>query len=326
LFKGMDLEVDGLANLRLAYFQLQRHDIDAAARSVTKAISIDPFSFGTRLFDGALKLVRGEYARAIQSFRIAAEERPNSCSVYTNMAVAYLCLKRPEKALGALRRAVALDPLNHNAIALLADVAFSANKNEDAVPSLRYFLGFEQKNSSMWARLARALLELGEFNESIAALKRQGSIEDNSAVWNNLGVAYHRKKDRKKASEAFKFSMKLELENPTRTFFLAARNLALMLGEDRSYEQLLSFTESVLADDKHSLILYDRQLSDLCIFHVHSLVSVGELDLAAKISERILADVKVADNLKAWMAASLTAHFAFEESGAAKTLELIEKY
>ena len=69
-------------------------------------LAIEPFDFNARLLEGALRLVRGDYELAIQSFRFAAEERPNSSTLHTNFAIAYIFLKRNEKALASARNRV----------------------------------------------------------------------------------------------------------------------------------------------------------------------------------------------------------------------------
>ncbi len=101
----------------------------------------------------------------------------------------------------------------------------------------------------MWARLARALLELGETGEAIAALKRQGSIEDTSAVWNNLGVAYYRKRDLKKAAEAYKYAVEKDAPKQTRSALLALRNMTALLSNTRQLDALLKLTTAVIAED-----------------------------------------------------------------------------
>jgi tetratricopeptide (TPR) repeat protein len=326
LFSSLNLERDAFANLRLAFFHVQRMDLDAALASVNRAASIDPLDFGVRLFEGSLHLVRGEYELAIQSFRFAAEDRQTSCTLFTNLALAYIYVDRSDKAFTALRKAVSLDPWNENAIALLADLAFSKGQNEDAIPSLRYFLQYEQKNSSMWARLARALLELGETNEAIAALKRQGSIENTNPVWNNLGVAYHRRRDRKKAYEAFKYAMTLELDTPSRNFFLAARNFAALLAEDQAYKEILSFTKAILANDGNQMVLSDPQLADIFIFQVHALTHTGAVKDAVRISEQLLSKPGASPKLTAWLASSLIAYYSLEDGTSSKALELVRHY
>ena len=328
LFSKLNLKQDAHANLRLAFFHVQRRDFDAAFASVSRAVSINPLDFGARLFEGSLHLVRGEHELAIQSFRFASEDRQTSSPLFTNLALAHIYVGKPEKAFAALRKAVALDPSNENAIALLADLAFSKNRNEDAIPSLRYFLLYEQKNSSMWARLARALLEIGETNEAIAALKRQASIENTSFVWNNLGVAYHRRKDRKKAYEAFKHAMKLEVDSPSRNFFLAARNLTSLLADEGAYKEILSFSNAVFSDDRHHTILKDRQLADMYIFHVHALARTGAKKEAVHISESLLSlkRSELSPKLAAWLVTSLITHYSLEEESGQISLELIRRY
>lgn len=326
LFSSLNLEQDVYANLRLAYFQVQRRDMDAALAAVTRATLIDPLDFGARLFEGSLHLVRGEYEKAIQSFRFAADERQTSCPLFTNLALAYIYIGKTEKALAAIRKAVALDPSNENSIALLADFAFSKRRNEDAVPSLRLFLQFEQKNSSMWARLARALLEIGETNEAIAALKRQGSIENTCQVWNNLGVAYHKHGDKKKAYEAFKHAMQLDTEASSRNFFLAARNITALLIEDGAYKEILSFTKTIIAKDVRQKVLVDPQLAEMYMFHVSSLHHIGASENAVRISEQLLSAPGVAPNVVAWLAASLISYYSLEDEGNSRTFELIKRY
>lgn len=326
LFSGLNLEKDLYANLRLAYFHVQRKDLDAALASVNKAALIDPLDFGVHLFEGSLRLVRGEYEQAIQCFRFAAEDRQTSSPLFTNLALAYIYIGKAEKAFASLRKAVALDPSNENSIALLADYAFMKERNEDAVPSLRLFLQFEQKNASMWARLARALLEMKEHSEAIAALKRQGSIESTCLVWNNLGVAYHRSRNRKKAYEAFRHAMKLEIESPTWDFFLAARNLIILLVEDRAYKEVLSFTKNILSDDYNDMILRDPQLADICIFHVSSLYHTGDSKNAVHITEQLLSTNGVVPNVVAWLATSLISYYSLEEETRPIALELVKRY
>ncbi len=326
MFARMDLDTDVEANLRLAYFHLQRQDIEASLLLVLKALSIDPLNFGARLFEGALRLLRGEFELAIQSFRIASTERQNSSALFSNMAVAYVFLKNTDRALAALRRAVALDPLNENAVAFLADLAFSEGKNEDAIPSLRYLIGFEQKNPLMWARLARALLEIGELNQAIAALKRQGSVEDTSAVWNNLGVAYYRKKDPSQALICFRYAMTKDTGSRTQDFFLAACNAALVIAEKRDFDELLKFTSAVLLADRDRSILYDNTLSDLYVFYLHALKNLDQGEKAMEIAEELLSEQNIASNLKIWVAGVIIAYYAMEENGAQKAMSMVKEY
>ena len=325
-FSKLNLEKDAYANLRLAFFCVQKKDLDNALKYVNNAVSIDPLDFGARLFEGSLHLIRGEYELAIRCFRFAIEDRQTSCPLFTNLALAYIYIGKTEKAFVALRKAVALDPSNENAISLLADLSFQEDRNEDAVPSLRCFVQFEHMNPSMWARLARALLELGEINEAIAALKRQGSIENTGLVWNNLGVAYHKKHDKKKAYEALKHAIKITGNQDLETSLFAARNFAAMLIENHEYKKVISFTKFIFTDEVHQSIANDPQLADMYLYHVCALNNIYELKKAADLCEQLLSTLSLPKHTVTWLVTSLIAYYSAEYETIPKALELVIQY
>ncbi len=328
LFGGLNLANDEYANLRLAYLKIQEGDLDGALRSATMAVEVAPDDFGCLLLEGALRLAHRQFERAIRSFRVASDVRPNSSVLYANMAVAFAFVKRPEKALAALRRAVALDPLNQNAVAFLADLAFRERRYEDSVPSLRLFLQFEQRDAAMWARLARALLELGDTNEAIAALKKQGSLADSPAVWNNLGVAYCRRNDGKKAVESFKHAMDIGAKDPSRDFFLAARNLAVLMSKESNPLETIRFVKAVVAEDgKHDFALMaEHDLSDLYTVEIAALHRMGKYREALSLSQAILGNSNAATNLKAWVVSGVVANLALSDEDQQSAVAFANKY
>jgi tetratricopeptide (TPR) repeat protein len=323
IFSGMNLETDAQANLKLAAFHVRQEDFDLAQKCVSKALEIEPLSFQARLFDGGLALAARDYARAIHSLRIALEERSGSSAVHTNMAVAYVGLEMPEKALSALKRAVALDPLNSNALSLFADVAHSAGRSDEAIPALRYFVEFEQTESGVWERLARALLELGKFDECIGALKRQASLEETSAVWNNLGVAYARRGDVQRAQQSFKHAMEREPSKLGREQFLAARNMAQVISGRLTPTQTLAFTRQVLALDKEGMIRTDDTLSDLYAFHIDALRQTENESGMKEVAREILDRKDTAETLRQWIVAFLLGYMALRDHDEGAVLSLI---
>lgn len=325
LFSTLDLKSDLYANLRMAYFNIQRQQFDLAKNFVTQALKIDPLDFGARMIEGALGIVQGNYEQAIRSFRIAEEDRPRSSSVHTNMAVAYICLQRPLKALTELKKAVALEPLNLSAVTLLADLSFLQKCDEDAVPSMRFLLQFEQKNPEIWARLARAVLRLGNTNEAIAALKRQGSIEDTSAVWNNLGVAYTFQHNHKKAYESLIHAMNKGSEED-RVYYVAARNLAQLLAEQKRFAELTKFTSAFLSEDTKEEAVKDPVLSDIWAIHLHSLWSQGQMQQCVSISEKLIYRSDITPRLQVWLVSALIAHLALTADGGAKSIVILEEF
>jgi tetratricopeptide (TPR) repeat protein len=325
-FQKLDLDTNLHANLRLAAFFAAKKDIASASARVAQALKIDPLDFNARLFDGALKLFIGEHASAILSFKVAAEQRYNSASLYTNMAIAYLRLNRTDKALQSLRKAVAVDPLSANAVSLLADVAYAEKRSEDAIPSLRYFIRFEQKNSPMWSRLARALISIDEYNEAIAALKRQGSVEDTSDVWNNLGVAYYFKNDSRKALESFKRAMELSGAKRDYAFCIAARNAAGVMSKQRPVKEVLDFISYAIVRENEHLVVSHPELSQLFVLQLNALVKSKRVVDAAKLGEDLLRRPDCDETLRGWVAVGLLTHYALNREYADRALSLAKEW
>lgn len=305
LFASLDLDRDLGANLRLAAFSARRSDFSRAHEFVAKALSIDFVDFGARLFDGALHLVSGSFERAVQSLRVALQERPESSSAHANLAIAFLGLRQSEKAIVSLKKAVALDPLSKNAVGLLADVCAGMNRPEDAIPGLRYYLSFEQRDPGMWSRLARASFSLKNYDEAILALKRQASISETGEIWNNLGVSYLEKNSRELAWKAFHHSYKLEAESRSRTFFLAAKNIGRMLADAGEYSKLERFVGGAVSLDTSGAVFSDPDLSDLVALHVYSVSKTSGANASISAILDYLSEERVSDTLSLWLVGTL---------------------
>ena len=322
-FSSIQLTNDAGTHLRLASFAVQRGQFDRADKFVKDALEVDPIDFAARLFDGGLSLFRSDCQRAIQSFRIALRERPTSSSAHCNLAIAYLGVREEAKALGALKRAAALDPLSSNAVCLLSDVAFRLKRDEEAVPSLRYFVQFEQKNEEIWSRLARACFKIGRHEEAVAALKRQASIRDSAGVWNNLGVAYLKLNNSGKGLESFVHAMRLGEADRGRDYCLAARNAVCLLSERSAYQELRKLVLSTLKSDDQGWIVKDEEISDILPFFINSLYQLGYRKEAAKLAHDVLATEGICDALAIWLVGALVGYQALSGESPEVVVELV---
>jgi tetratricopeptide (TPR) repeat protein len=310
LFFSLDLSTNLHANLRLAAFHALRSELPQATERVRCALRIDPIDFGARLFDGALKISEGNYDQAIASFKTARDRRFNSAVLHTNLAIAYVQTGLKEKALQSLRRAVAIDPLNLNAVAFLADLAFAEGRSEDSIPSLRYFIRFEQKQSHMWGRLARALLHIGQPNEAIAALKRQGSINSDSSVWNNLGVAYSQKGDVTKAMESYKQAMTIGTSVSDYVYCVSAKNAATLLSKTGKPADVIKFVGRVVEAENVGVFCGDSDLSTIFILQFIAFSKTKEFARATYLGEEMLRREGCVLQLRAWVATWLLAIYS----------------
>lgn len=311
-YAGLDLSSDLTANLRLASFCVKRGELNQAEVLVDNALKIDPLDFGARLFEGGMHLFFQRYEEAVHSLRLAVTERPTSSSVHCNLALAYLGVHEREKAFSSLKRSVALDPLNISAVMLMADLSFALKRDEEAIPSLRYFVHCEQKHAPVWSRLARACFRMGNYDETVAALKYQGSIEDSSTIWNNLGVTYQKKGLSKQALESYTHAMRVERGVPTKAYFLAARNVAQIMARRGFYKDLQKFSETMLSQDSDGIIPSDNQVSDLVIFHVYALAKQNEAKKVLQVTADYLALEGVSDSLAVWLVGALISYQALQ--------------
>ncbi|WP_157754027.1 tetratricopeptide repeat protein [Lysobacter capsici] len=301
LFGSLDLARDVLANLRLAYFCVHRREFDRAQQFISAALDIDPIDYAARLFDGGIKIIKGNCEGAIQSLRVALKERPGSAVAHCNMAIAFLGVKENIKAMSALKKSVALDPLNVNALVLLSDVSFELKRDEEALPSLRYFVQFEQKNAPVWSRLARAAFRMAKIDEAIEALKRQGSVEESGGVWNNLGVAYRRKGDKERALQNFYYVLSAEKETRGKDYFVAAKNIIYMLSTQGGSEAVIDFVSSVIRPSDGDIIASDEQLSEIVSLYVNALYERKKVNSADSLVFSFLNKPVISDGLSVWL-------------------------
>lgn len=322
LFRGLDLSSDVHANLRLAYLSARNNELDDAIGAVERALNILPTDFAGRLFRGALALAKQEFPKAILNFKLALEER-QSVSAYTNLAISYVLIRRPDKAFTALRKAIALEPYNEYAVGLLADLAFLEKKNDIAIAPLEHLVEFEQKSEGNWARLARALLDSGQGRKAVAALKRQASVRESSSVFNNLGVAHDRLADRQKALQYFRHAISVAPKDDINALLLPARNLICVLCEKNEYAAARAAALRIIEGDPEYALAKNPVFADIYAFFIASLARTGERKEALRVSKKILKDVPDAvPGLRIWLAGSLAAEYGMVQEKLEEALNI----
>lgn len=291
LFEEMDLEKDVYANLRLAYLHAIKDELPHSLQFVHRALSIEPDNFGARLFAGALYLATGEYSKAVRNFRVAADGRESSSPLLVNLSIAQVCLGQTNKALRSLRQAIAVDPLNYNAIATYADLSARHGVGHSAIPALERFLGFEQKNADMWARLARAYFGVGEHQKALVALKREASNKESPSVWNNMGVVHLKQGQQPTAAKFFGraiFGLTDEILFRDAGARAALLNIVSLLSNQRKYREAQAFSSNVIRRDEGALLAMDGVTADIYLLNLFSLLRLGKYDELVRASDEIL--------------------------------------
>lgn len=326
LFRSLADTDDVYALLKLAALHVRRSDVAGASEIVNRAVQIDPTDFSARLFEGGLSLVLGNFQRALHCFKIASEERPSSSVIFENMAAAYSRLGEMAKAFGALKRAVALNPLNATALFVLADEAYRQHRDDDVVNSLRFYLTVESANPDAWARLARAYMQIREFDGAISALRREASLRDSSSVWNNLGAVRAVQGVRARALECFKHAIDRRTGDEDRNALIATRNIARLLVSSGKSRWVLRFTSKLIAGDRDKIFISDAHLSDVYAFHLHALSLEKRREDLLKLSEEILNDPHTSPNLYRWTLGNLIAFLSLQDGSPERAIEAIARW
>ena len=263
-FESLALEKkDVYSYLRVAYFHAIKGNLIKVKQGVLDAYEIDNTNFGVRMFLGALCLWEGDNKRAIRCFRVAIEERPTSANAHVNLAAAYMSLQRVDKALWSLRKALALNPYNQNAVRFYCDALQIAGKDEETIPLLKRYLRYDETSEWIWGFLARAYYNLarqpgkhGSYLASLEALEKQYTFSASSGVYNNMGLVYWQMKQTSKALKNLNQALVKRKEEGTGVE-VPLYNVCGLLIETGKYDDALSvldaYTQFVSETKEHSI-------------------------------------------------------------------------
>ena len=317
---------DSYSALRLASLCMMRMDLNEADNWVARAVELNPSGYAERLFQGATKLIRGEFTAAIGFLRMALEDRPTSSVAYYNLGLAYLGNNLALKAFESLKKSVALDPFNRSAVLAISDVANLLNRDADVVSSLRYFVEFEQRDSAVWGRLARALLRLDLVDECIRALKRQGALEKSVSVWNNLGVAYAKRGLTERALQALNHALTIDAEGGSHQEFIVARNIVQLISSTSTPDMLLRVTSSLVEQARSRSLARDPKLCDIYGFHIGALIGTNRDSEALALVDELLGMSGLGDHLNKWIVQSMSSIYSVERNNDAALASLVDNF
>ena len=284
---SIDQNVD--VNLRLAHIMVRSRQLDRAKEFVDRALSIDITNYNAQMFDGALHLWKENWEQAVRSFRVAAEEKSDSSTLYTNLAAAYWGLGEKDKTIKSLRKAVNLDPLNENAVIFMADACFAMKIPEKCLAELEAILSYRKDSDALWGRAARAYYYLGKdepkdktiLKKALDALAVQSRLVNSSDVINNMGVVYGALEDRSKAyrcfSQAFVKAQQLHEDDG-----ISFSNFLLELIRLRKYREALNLSQEYIRTK--SVNVYPK----IFVSYIVSMEELGKRKEAGAEAIRIL--------------------------------------
>lgn len=147
---------------------------------------------------GLEQLKKGDYAGAIESFRLAVKENDSEPAAHLGLGIAYYHLREDGLAERELTRAAELNPGDPTAYQMLGELAYRRDDPEDAVSYWEKALQIDPSNNNLKARLDRVRREYHtekDFNRDVTShflVKYEGreKIEAGRIVLRILEDAY----------------------------------------------------------------------------------------------------------------------------------------
>jgi tetratricopeptide (TPR) repeat protein len=115
---------------------------DEAIRYAQLALSLDPKHYDSWALLGSAHCNKGEYAPGVEAYEKALAIQPGSADILRDLGLAYIELKRADKAEAALKRSYEIKDAFETAY-YLGKICYNAGRNEEA---LGYALKSIQKN------------------------------------------------------------------------------------------------------------------------------------------------------------------------------------
>ncbi|RPH97627.1 MAG: tetratricopeptide repeat protein, partial [Lysobacterales bacterium] len=120
----------------LGYFLYRSGRYAEASEQYQVVVALDSRNAAGLLNLGAAYMTAADFASAAPAFQKANEIEPNALA-YSNLGLMYYYLDRPEEAVAAHRRAVALAPKDHLAWSNLGDALWLDGRREEAQETFR---------------------------------------------------------------------------------------------------------------------------------------------------------------------------------------------
>lgn len=273
---------------RRSVIALVAGDTVLAKEFADKSVSANPDDSRSRYLLGVLSLIRSEFESAIRHFRAAAEDLPRSSGLMASLAIAQSCLGEQSKALTSIRKAVSINPIDLNSVAILADLAFEYGKDNISIGPLTEFLRYEQKLPAIWARLARAQFALANYDEAEFALKNQCAIDNSANAWSNRGVVARFRGDKARAARYFSYAIKYVDFANSKDWRIPATNYLASLLESNEINVAINFGQALIDSQTKSAFITNESLAKFYVLYLSTLARLHRhTELAARADEVI---------------------------------------
>ncbi|MBN2562277.1 MAG: tetratricopeptide repeat protein [Phycisphaerae bacterium] len=311
-----------LSELHRSFVSLAQGDVASAVKHADGVLYREESAgLNALILAGALAYVQGRYARAVLFFREALRQRDSSSVLHTNLGLAYHKLGETRKCLDALRKAVALGPLNRNAILFYADSLHADKRDAECIGALVRYLQYDQKDIAVLDRLARAQFSTEDFKGALRTLKSRAGIKPEPAVWSNMGVMYFHLKDNARARQYFAQALE-KLDFGSEELWLPFTNLLAVLRHEHRFQDVADLTEAALSQVRMDTLAKHPVAFKVIVSHLVALLALDRGDEAIKLAEPLLERRGLYHDLRYHLLLFATSYYSLSNADVQRAVDL----
>lgn len=215
---------------------------------------------------------RGDYSKAVEYYRLAADEKPTFAS-YVNMGHCYMQLERWDQAASAYERAIGIKPqaVTSEILRALGRACFEGRQYEKAMDAYLQASKLEPENSQDNIWIARCMIELEQWIQAQSVLLAQLRSEPkNTVTLELLAYVYNQQNNWPGIIDVYRELLTIE---PQKTSYRTAMVKALTVQGQK--QQAIDTLEFAWRVDPGTSDEIDRLLADLYLAEDMPLEAAG---------------------------------------------------
>lgn len=189
---GKNLDVAARAQLlnNIGFARWNKNETASARTAFEDALKLQPDYYDARYNLAFALLSSDKFADALPHLKILQAKNPNDAAIEEGLGEAFDRTGNSGSALGAYKRAIALDPKNENYQFKFALILLNDGRRDDALEALRNLLGINPNNAPALLQIGDIHLRNNRYSDAAAALKRYVNVRGDDFTGRfNLGVA-----------------------------------------------------------------------------------------------------------------------------------------
>ncbi|MBN2491638.1 MAG: tetratricopeptide repeat protein, partial [Planctomycetes bacterium] len=226
----------------------ERGQLEAAIAANEKALELDPGFFPALNDLGALLARTGEKTRALAALRKAVALQPGNATCLFNLGELLSQLGAHEEAVRCIEKSLEIRPDDLSALCALAAICTNDLKDPDrAIGLLEKAVALDPRHALAQFNLGVALLGKGRREAAAAQFQRAAEVRpDYVDALINLGAVREMMQDLRGAAEAFRAAVKVQPDHKNARNYLA--EMLLKLG---AHDEALAVVRESIAQDSH---------------------------------------------------------------------------